>query len=94
MAISAEVTTTNAGSSRAHWFLVCFWYAVCRYLRTRSSCTLVHAPASRSERADEIFTRVAQYRRINTETHAVFGATHSCIMSQNVYLRGVGILRS
>jgi len=24
---------TNAGSSRAHWFFVCLWYDVCRYLR-------------------------------------------------------------
>jgi hypothetical protein len=29
-ASSRQMTTTNAGSSRAHWFLVCFWYDVCR----------------------------------------------------------------
>lgn len=29
--------TTKAGSSRAHWFFVCFWYAVCRYLRQEAS---------------------------------------------------------
>ena len=24
---------TYAGSSRAHWFFVCLWYEVCRYLQ-------------------------------------------------------------
>ena len=27
---------TNAGSSLAHWFFVCLWYDVCRYLYHQS----------------------------------------------------------
>ena len=32
-ATSTQQTTTKAGSSLAHWFFVCLWYDVCRYLR-------------------------------------------------------------
>ena len=30
---------TNAGSSRAHWFFVCLWYDVCRYLQRLQACS-------------------------------------------------------
>lgn len=36
--ISKHSTTTNAGSSLAHWFLVCLWYDVCRYLQSKYIC--------------------------------------------------------
>jgi hypothetical protein len=32
-ATSRHSTTTKAGSSLAHWFFVCLWYEVCRYLQ-------------------------------------------------------------
>jgi hypothetical protein len=32
-----QSVSANAGSSRAHWFLVCLWYAVVRYTRAGST---------------------------------------------------------
>ncbi len=55
---SAHVTTTKAGSSRAHWFFVCLWYAVCRYLHGAAAGSPRWEPRGPTEAAPEVATRI------------------------------------
>ena len=66
---------TNAGSSRAHWFFVCLWYDVCRYLRDSSGINM--SAIARASVDDNENTCNSTPFGGRQEAHAIFGATHS-----------------
>jgi hypothetical protein len=77
-ATSMQRTTTNAGSSRAHWFFVCLWYDVCRYLHDNRRH---RSPGTSGQRRHQL---PLSYQRCKAVSGQIKGSPASLLLRLNL----------